>query len=108
MLSDVVWQFLEQVAFDAVSAFYLAFDVKSFVALHKLEMDDVAFGEAFQRFAAGQIRLVFKVFRLEELIGAVAFQYALCETVKIVAVGPFAGKEFRVLYSVDNHFEDSV
>ena len=53
MLSDVVWQFLEQVAFDAVSAFYLAFDVKSFVALHKLEMDDVAFGEAFQRFAAG-------------------------------------------------------
>ena len=73
VLSDVGWQFLECISLNIVCAFYLPLDVKPFIALHKLEMDDVVFGEAFQRFAAGQFGLIFKVFRFLELIFAFAF-----------------------------------
>lgn len=71
------------------------FHIKTLVFLHKLEMNPLARGEAFEVFTSVPTSLVFKVLGLQEGEFAFPLQDASVETIEEVAVAPFADKRFR-------------
>lgn len=84
------------------------FHIEAFLFLGELEMDPVACGETFQRFAVAPIGLVIKVLGLHKEELATALEDARVKTVEEITVAPFSHKGLRLSQAMCDDFEGDV